>query len=172
MQNPKINSRFFRIIQIVIAVSLILGILGVTAPNTQAANGTFAPPTISKAGVILNILVFIVLITIFILSLPHGSALPHSERHLRIYIPVALAAIFVRLLYATLCIFMYNSTFSLFNGSIAANVLMAIMEEFFVVIITIALGFKLERVGVEVETVAVDLNQKNVDSEGQLSQSV
>ena len=172
MQNPKINSKFFRIIQLVIGVSLILGILGVTAPNTQAANGTFTPPTISKVGIILNILTFIVLATIFVLSLPHSPAVPHSERHLRIYIPIALAAIFIRLLYATLCIFMHNKTFSLFNGNIAANVLMAILEEFFVVIITIVLGFKLGRGGVDVETVVVDVNQKDGDSGGQLSQMV
>ena len=76
------------------------------------------------------------------------------------------------MLYATLCIFVHNSTFSLFNGSVAANVLMAILEEFFVVIITIVLGFKLGRVGVDVETVAVDLTQKDGNSAGQLSQLV
>jgi len=172
MQSPKINSKFFRVIQLVIGVSLVLGILGVTAPSSQAANGTFTPPTISKVGIILNILVFIVLATIFILSLPHSSAVPHSERPLRLHIPVALVAIFIRLLYATLCIFVHNSTFSLFNGSIAANVLMAIVEEFFVVIITIVLGFKLERAESNVETVVVDVNQKDGDSSGQLFQSV
>ncbi|KAN0110649.1 hypothetical protein V8E51_007036 [Hyaloscypha variabilis] len=172
MQNPRINSKFLRIIQLVIGISLILGILGVTSPKSQAANGTFTPPAISKIGILLNILVFIVLTIIFVLSLPHGSALPTSERSLRIYIPVALAAIFVRLLYATLCIFVHNTTFSLFNGSVTANVLMAIVEEFFVVIITIALGFKLERVSEEVERVVVELNQKDAGSGGQLSQSI
>ncbi|KAH7309940.1 hypothetical protein BKA65DRAFT_442032 [Rhexocercosporidium sp. MPI-PUGE-AT-0058] len=170
MQNPKINSKVFRIVQLVIGVSLILGILGVTAPSSQAANGTFTPPTISKVGITLNILVFIVLTTIFILSLPHSSALPHSEQPLRIYIPVALVAIFVRVLYAMLCIFVHNSTFSLFNGSIVTNVLMAIVEEFFVVIITIALGFKLGRTCVEVETVVVDVNQKDANGTRELSQ--
>ena len=67
---------------------------------------------------------------------------------------------------------MHNSTFSLFNGSVATNVLMAILEEFFVVIITIVLGFKLGRVGVDTEAVPVDLNQKDGNSAGQLSQLV
>jgi hypothetical protein len=43
MQNPRINSKFLRIIQLVIGISLILGILGVTSPKSQAANGTFTP---------------------------------------------------------------------------------------------------------------------------------
>jgi hypothetical protein len=167
MQNPKINSKVFRVIQLVIGVSLILGILGVTSPKSQAADGTFIPPTISKVGIILNIVVYVVITIIFILSLPHGTAIPIPERALRIHIPVALIAIAIRLLYSTLCTFVHNSTFSLFNGSIAANVLMAILEEFFVVIITLALGFKLGRITVEVDGKILSLNQTGADNSGQ-----
>jgi hypothetical protein len=79
-----------------------------------------------------------------------------------------LLAIAIRLLYAALCIFVHDSTFSLFNGSIVANVLMAIAEEFFVVIITLALGFKLDRISVDVQGEIVDLNQKGSNNSGQL----
>jgi len=171
MPNPKINSKFFRVIQLVIGVSLILGILGVTSPKAQAADGSFIPPTISKIGIILNIVVFIVITIIFILSLPHGPAVPGPERPLRVHIPVALVAIAIRLLYSVLCIFVHNSTFSLFNGSIVANVLMAIVEEFFVVIITLALGFKLGRIGVNGQGDILNLNQTSKDNNGQLFQS-
>jgi len=167
MENPKINSKFFRIIQLVIGISLILGILGVTSPKSQAADGSFIPPTISKVGIILNIVVFIVITIIFILSLPHGAAVPGPERPLRIHIPIALVAIAIRLLYSALCIFVHDSTFSLFNGSIVANVLMAIVEEFFVVIITLVLGFKLGRINVEVQDGIVNFNQKSSDNGGQ-----
>ena len=94
--------------------------------------------------------------------------MPRSERPLRIHIPIALLAIAIRLLYAALCIFVHDNTFSLFNGSIVANVLMAIAEEFFVVIITLALGFKLGRISVDVQGEIVDLNQKSSDNGGQL----
>lgn len=157
MQNPKINSKLFRIIQLVIGVSLILGILGVTSPQSQAADGAFVPPTTSKVGIFLNIAVFIVIAIIFILSFPHSAAVPSPERPLRVYIPIALVAIAIRLLYSTLCIFVHNSTFSLFNGNIGANVLMAIVEEFFVVIITLVLGFKLGRISVDVQGDIVNL---------------
>ena len=53
---------------------------------------------------------------------------------------------------------MHDSTFSLFDGSIVANVLMAIVEEFFVVIITLALGFKL-RANIEMQGEVVNLNK-------------
>lgn len=158
IQNPKINSKIFRIIQLVIGVSLILGIVGVTSPKSQAADGAFIPPTISKVGIVLNIVVFIVITIIFMLSLPHGTAVPRPERLLRVHIPIALVAIAIRLLYSTLCIFVHDSTFSLFDGSIVANVLMAIVEEFFVVIITLALGFKL-RANIEMQGEVVNLNK-------------
>lgn len=158
IQNPKLNSKIFRIIQLVIGVSLILGIVGVTSPKSQAADGAFIPPTISKVGIVLNIVVFIVITIIFMLSLPHGTAVPRPERLLRVHIPIALVAIAIRLLYSTLCIFVHDSTFSLFDGSIVANVLMAIVEEFFVVIITLALGFKL-RANIEMQGEVVNLNK-------------
>jgi hypothetical protein len=167
MESPKINSKLFRILQLIIGISLILGILGVTSPQSQAADGTFIPPTISKVGIVLSIVVLIAITTIFILSLPHGTAVPSQERPLRVHIPIALVAIAIRLLYSALCIFVHDSTFSLFNGSIAADVLMAIVEEFFVVIITLVLGLKLGRVNVEVEGEIVNLNQKSRDNGGQ-----
>jgi hypothetical protein len=168
MQSPKINSKLFRILQLIIGISLILGILGVTSPQSQTAGGTFIPPTISKVGIVLSIVVLIAITTIFILSLPHGTAVPGPERPLRVHIPIALVAIAIRLLYSALCIFVHDRTFSLFNGSIAADVLMAIVEEFFVVIITLVLGLKLSRVNVEVEGEIVNLNQKSRDNGGQL----
>lgn len=167
MENPRINSKVFRLLQLVIGVSLVLGILGVTDPKASTANGAFVPPSLSKAAIILNIAVYIVVTIIFVLSLAHGSAIPRPERPLRIHIPIALLAIAIRLLYSALCIFVHNSTFSLFNGSIAANVLMAIVEEFFVVIITLALGFKLRRISVDLDGKIVNLDQGVSDNGGQ-----
>lgn len=151
MKNPKINSKIFRIIQLVIGISLILGILGVTSPNSQTANGAFKLPTMSKVSVFLDIVIFIVIAIIFILSLPHGAAVPHAERLLRVHIPIALVAIAIRLMYSALSVFVHDNTFSLFNGSIGANVSMAIAEEFFVIVITLILGFKLGRIDVDVQ---------------------
>jgi hypothetical protein len=40
----------------------------------------------------------------------------------------------------------HNKTFTLFGGSIVADVFMAVVEEMLVVIITLVLGFKLDRI--------------------------
>ncbi len=142
-QSPKFNFKIFRILQLLIGAGLILGIIGVTNGGSWGANGTFTPSAISKVGIILYILSLVAITIIFVVSLPDASAVPHKEWPLKIYIPIALLAIAIRILYSVLCVFAHDSTFSLFNGSIAADILMAIVEEFFVIIITLVLGFKL-----------------------------
>jgi hypothetical protein len=161
VQSPKFNSKIFRILQLVIGAGLTLGIIGVTNGGSWAADGTFTPSTISKTGIILYIIALAAIAIIFIVSLPNVSAVPRPERLLRIHIPIALLAISVRILYSVLCVFVHNSTFLLFGGSIVADVLMAIVEEFFVVIITLALGFKLDRISATVQGEMIDQEQQS-----------
>ena len=160
MQSPKFNPKIFRILQILAAVGLILGIIGVTNGESQAADGTFTPSTISKVGIVLYIVDWVAITIIYILSLSDLSAVPRPERPLRVHIPIALLAIAIRLLYGALCIFVHNSTFSLFSGSIVADILMAIVEEFFVVVATLVLGFKLRKISSSMEGEIMDHNRK------------
>ena len=171
VQSPKFNAKLFRILQLLISVGLILGIIGVTSGGSQVANGTFTPSTASKAGIVLYIADLAAITIIFILSLPNVSAVPHQERPLRVHIPIVLLAIAIRLLYAALCVFVHNSTFSLFGGSIVADVLMAVVEEFFVVIVTIVLGFKLRRISPSMEGEIMNHNQKGRNHGQQLPES-
>lgn len=170
-QSPTFNTKLFRILQLLIGIGLILGIIGVTSAGSQTADGTFTPSTISKAGVVLYIGNFAAITIISILLLRNVSALPDPERPLLVYIPVALLAIAVRLLYSALCIFVHNSTFSLFGGNIVADVLMAIVEEFFVVVITLVLGFKLGRTNPPMEGEIINLNRKSGNHGRELHES-
>lgn len=160
MESPKFNTKLFRIIQLLIVAGVILGIIGVTSGSSQTADGTFTPSTISKVGIIVYIGDFAAITIIFLLSLPNVSAVPRPERPLGFYIPIALLAIAIRLLYAVLCIFVHNSTFSLFGGSVVADVLMAVVEEFFVVLITLVLGFRLGRISPSRQGEVVGLSHK------------
>lgn len=160
MQSPKFNPKLFRILQLLTGAGLVLGIIGVTNGESQSTDGTFTPSTISKVGIILYIVVLAAITITFILSLSDISAVPRQERLLRIHIPIALLAIAIRLLYSALCIFVHNKTFSLFSGSIVADVLMAILEEFFVVVATLVLGFKLSRIIPSMQGEIMDNNQK------------
>lgn len=160
LQSPKFDWRHFRILQVVIGVGLVLGIIGVTNGGSQSSNGTFVPSTISKTGIVVYIVCLASLTLIFILSLPNISAVPKEERPLRIHIPIALVTIAIRLLYAALCIFVHNNIFSLFSGSIVADILMAVVEEFFVVVITLFLGFKLHPIPPSTKDELTGGNQK------------
>ena len=172
------TQRLFHILQALTGVGLVLGILGVSI-GSHSTNGIFVPSTISRVGIVVYIvdlvaitIVFILsLSNVYILSLSNVSALPRPERPLILHIPIALLAIAVRLLYAALCIFLHNSTFSLFSGSIVADILMAVVEEFFVVVITLVLGFKLDRISPSVQGEIIILNQKGRDHGRQLPES-
>jgi len=156
MQSPEFNPKLFRVLQLLIGAGLILGITGVT--GSQTTNGTFTPSTIAKAGILIYIVDLAAITIIFILSLPNVSAVPRPERLLRVHIPVALLAIAIRLLYSALCMFVNDSTFSLFGGSLVADVLMSVVEEFFVVVITLVLGFKLRRISSSMQDEIMDHN--------------
>jgi len=168
VQSPKFNPKLFRILQVLTGIGLILGIIGVTSGGSQTADGTFTPSTISKVGIILYIVDFAAITIIFTLSLANVSAVPRPERPLRVHIPVALVAITIRLLYAALCVFVHDSTFSLFGGSIVADVLMAIVQEFFVVVATLVLGFKLRRISPSMEGEIMNHNQNGRNHSGKL----
>jgi hypothetical protein len=167
MQSPKFNTKIFRILQLVTIGALILGIIGVTSSGTLNP-ATFTPSTVSKVGIILYIAVLAAIAIIFIQSLPNVSAVPRSERIMRVHIPIALLAIAIRLAYSALCIFVNNGTFSLFGGSIVADIVMAIVEEFFVVVITLALGFKLRRISPSMESEVMNHNQNGKNHGRQL----
>ncbi|PVH92893.1 hypothetical protein DM02DRAFT_542675 [Periconia macrospinosa] len=161
VQSPKLKTKHFRILQVLIGIGLVLGTIGVISGGSQAADGSFTPSTTSKAGLILYLLDFAAITVMFGLSLPNVSAVPRPERPIIFHIPIALLAIAVRLLYSTLCIFVHDNTFSLFDGSLAAEVLMAIVAEFFVVIITLALGFKLRQDSPSTQGEMTDLVEKS-----------
>jgi hypothetical protein len=169
-QSLKLNPRLFRVLQALIGVGLVLGILGVSV-GSHSTNGIFVPSTTSRVGILVYIVDLVAITIVFILSLSNVSALPRPERPLLLHIPFALLAIAVRLLYAALCIFLHNSTFSLFSGSIVADILMAVVEEFFVVVITLVLGFKLDRISPSVQGEIIILNQKGRDHGRRLPES-
>jgi hypothetical protein len=160
--------KLFRILQVFTGIGLILGIIGVSSGGSQAANGAFVPSAASKVGIVVYIAVLAAITIIFIMLLSNVSAVPRPERPLIVYIPIAVLAMAVRLLYSVLCIYVHDSKFSLFGGSIVANVLMAIVEEFLVVIITLVLGFKLDRISSPVEGEVMNHNLTSRNQSQQL----
>ncbi|ORY15327.1 hypothetical protein BCR34DRAFT_585217 [Clohesyomyces aquaticus] len=147
--SPHFTPKHFTIIQITIGAGLVLGVVGVTSMDSSSA--TKGPPVPSKVGIIVYIAGYLVLFAIYAFSLRSLSALPTTEKPLVVHIPLVLVALAIRIAYSTLCVFWHNGAFNLFDGSIAADVLMAVTQEAAVVILVLALGFRLKRIGREEE---------------------
>lgn len=132
----------FRIMQLVITVALILSIVGGT--NSVSANGTFTVQTTSKVAVVLYIVVYTALAVMTILVTLKFTNTQLGEKSLALAVIVALPFILVRIIYSLLAVFLHNHDFSLLNGSVTIWVVMSVLEEFLVVIIYLAVGWRAE----------------------------
>lgn len=137
------NSHVYSI-HIVILVALVLSIVGGTSTKTTP-DGTVDIPATSKAGSILYVAAFAAEILICLISIPSWSYVPMVERRAGIAVLCAFPFIGARILYSVLAIFLHDNTFSLYNGSVAAYVAMAVVEEMIVVMLYVVLGFLLPR---------------------------
>jgi hypothetical protein len=128
----------FRGTQLVITLGLILSIVGGT--SSISSTGTFTVQTTSKVGVLLYIVAYAFLAIRTVTLIPKFSS--HTgEKRLALAVIVALPFILVRIIYSLLAVFLHNHDFSLINGSVAIWVVMAVLEEFLVVIIYLAVGW-------------------------------
>lgn len=131
----------FRATQLIITLGLILSIVGGT--NSVSSSGTFTVQPTSKAGLLLCAVGWVILTLRTIFTIPQFSS-QTSEKHIAIAVIIALPFIAVRIIYSLLAVFLHNHDFSLINGSVAIRVVMAVLEEFFVVVIYLAVGWKAE----------------------------
>ena len=129
----------FRITQLVISLGLVLSIVGGT--NSVSPTGTFTVQTTSKVGVLLYIIAFAILALMAILIIPKFANTQLGEKRLALAVIIALPFILVRIIYSLLAVFLHNQDFSLINGSVTILVVMAVLEEFLVVIIYLVVGW-------------------------------
>jgi len=132
----------FRLLQLLITIALILCIVG--GANSISAAGVYQPQTTTKAGVVLYVVAFIILIFIAaMLEIRHMRA-PSSEKRLIWAVILAFPFIFVRLVYSLISVFSHKHDFNLVTGSVVIHVFMSVLEEMAVVIIYLAVGWMAE----------------------------
>ncbi|KAF2663291.1 hypothetical protein BT63DRAFT_444634 [Microthyrium microscopicum] len=137
------RTQYFRVIQLLVTIGVILAIVGGTSGNVNA-DGTTQVASESKAAIIVLIVAFVAICALWLFTLKYQSSLSSSERRVSLAVQLSLPLIAVRLAYSALKVFLHNSTFNSITGSVAAQAGMAIVEEFIVVWIYLALGFMLE----------------------------
>jgi hypothetical protein len=129
-----------RVPQIITTVAGILCIVGATSANTIA---DFTKESTVHIGVILYMVSFGLLL---ILTLAAGATylkIRHGEKALILAVLSSLPFILVRLLYTLIACFAHNaSNFNLVTGSVAINLVMAVIEEMVVVAIYTITGIK------------------------------
>jgi hypothetical protein len=134
----------FRGLQLLITVALILCIVGGT--SSTSSTGVYQPQTTTKAGVVLYVVAFIVLVLIAAIVASKLSNAPREDKRLVWAVIIAFPFILVRIIYSLISVFSHNSHFNLITGSVIIHVFMSVLEEMVVVIIYLAIGWKLEAV--------------------------
>jgi hypothetical protein len=141
---PTFTTKHFRILQLLISIGLILSIAGGTSGTTQP-DGTIKVAITSKVGIALYIVAYIGLILVYFASLGRSYVVPPKERRVPIAIMFALPFVLVRLIYSACSVFLHSHYFNVVPGSIPVMVAMAVVEEFVVVAIYVALGFFVDK---------------------------
>jgi hypothetical protein len=141
-----INTRMIKLVETVITVGLILGIVGgVHAESTFQKTGVYHQTSLNKAGTALFILcwVAIALFTALIsFSVSHAD---HGEKRILFAVTLALPFLLVRLIFSILSTFTTNTHFNLLTGSVTILLCVALIEEFIIVAIFMAIGVTLNR---------------------------
>jgi len=136
------NAIHFRLLQLLITIALILCIVGGTSSYTSA--GVYQPQPTTKAGVVLYLVAFIALVLIAAITTSKLSNAPSDDKRLVWAVILALPFILIRIIYSLISVFSHNRHFNLITGSVAIHVCMAVLEEMAVVLIYLAIGWKID----------------------------
>jgi hypothetical protein len=155
-----ISTRFFKFVELIILVGLILGIVGgINASNAFVQKGSFTPGSLNKAGTALFIVsyVAIVLSTIFLsFSTSHAS---RGEKRIFVAVALSLPFLLVRLFYSIMSTFTKNKNFNLLTGNITILLCVAFIEELVIVILFEGVGLTLSQVPKDIVPEAVPMIQ-------------
>lgn len=144
-RTPMLTAKHFRLLHLLVMVAVILSIAGGTNATFNLATGTVKFPTTSKVGVILYTVAYILILAVYIISVPRTSAVPSKERRVAVAVTLALPLILVRLIYSLCSVFLHNHDFGLATGNTWVFGFMSVAEEFLVVLIYVVLGFFIDK---------------------------
>jgi hypothetical protein len=142
-----ISTRFFKFVELVIMVGLILGIVGgVNASNDYVKTHVFVPSSLNKVGTALFIVSYIAIVASTILlsfSVNHAS---HGEKRILLAVAFSLPFLLVRLVYSIISTFTKNKNFNLMTGNITILLCVAFIEELVIVIMFEGVGLTLSQI--------------------------
>jgi hypothetical protein len=103
--------------------------------------GTVKAPT--KAGVIIFIIAWFGLCGLLVILATQSACIEKGERRIILAVAICIPFILVRLIYSIILSFAHNRHFNLISGSTTINLVMAVLEEFVVIILCLGVGLTL-----------------------------
>ncbi|KAL5362550.1 hypothetical protein BJX96DRAFT_177251 [Aspergillus floccosus] len=136
-----LHQYFFYLFHAVTITSLALTIAGITADMSPQA---MQNPNIKiKIGMVLYIISWVQMCLYLAILAWHHDSLEKGERRTLVAVVVSAPFVLVRILYSFLMWFLHNSDFGLFDGNVTVQLVMAVLEEFVVVIVCLGIGMTL-----------------------------
>lgn len=147
-----ISTRMLKFVELILLVSMILGIVGGTnAAGDYSKTGHFQPGSLNKVGTGLMIAAWALTVVATIMTSFSISHAEHGEKRLIVAIAFSLPFLAVRLVYSIFSTFTTNKHFNLLTGSPTVLLCVALIEEFIVVVLFEGVGLTLAKVEKPVE---------------------
>ena len=134
---------------VVLVVGLIVTIIGNTQIDPDPVTFTLSVPALTKAGIAVFLLVWLLIAFIAVLVIKDVSNAATEERKLAWVAAIALPFLLIRLIYAALAAFINDGNFNLFDSSVEIVWTLAVIEECIVVFFYLVVGFNVPKLGIE-----------------------
>ncbi|CAG8161299.1 unnamed protein product [Penicillium salamii] len=134
------RSKIVQLLHLPALIALILSISGGTDQASSTVSDHATGRTETRAGIILFLLIYVGACILWAITLRDMSLMNTSQCRLFFAVLLALPLIAVRLLYSLISDFGNNPQFSLINGDVKIQLVMATIEEFIIVFMYTILG--------------------------------
>lgn len=141
-RTPSFPPRVFKLLSTVGVVGAIIGVVGGTKMTSSGLNNVTINGYV-KAAVIIFLILFLIVLGILGFFAATRSCIETGEKRLLIAVALSTPFYFVRLLYALIGDFGNNPDFSSLTGSTTIFLAMAVIEEFVIVVVCLAIGLTL-----------------------------
>ena len=139
----------YHIVLLVLVAGLILTIVGSTEINPDPVTYAITVPALSKAGIAIFLLVWLLIALIAALVIKDISNAATEERKLAWAAAIALPFLLIRLIYAALAAFINDGNFNLLDSSVAVVWTLAVLTECLVVFFYLVVGFNVPKLAIE-----------------------
>lgn len=98
----------------------------------------------TKAGLVIFVVAWTGLVFLLLRLCARHASIERGEHRLLLTVGVSIPLLLVRLIYSLLTVFAHNPTFNMITGDVSVMLLMVILEQIFIVLVSLGIGLTLE----------------------------